>query len=85
MEEGKKWESRQNECGLFTNTLHPEKSDANGQIDVPCSHCGDINSFWVSGWRKVTQNGVKYLKLKLRAKTAGKGPNDTRVDNEAPF
>lgn len=85
MEEGKKWENRQNECGLFVNTLHPEKSDFNGQIDVVCSHCGNAGGFCVSGWRKVTSSGSKYLKIKLRAKTPGRGPNDARVGAAEPF
>jgi hypothetical protein len=79
MEEGKRFEARQNECGLFTNTLHPEKSDLYGQIDVLCSHCGNAGGFWVSGWQKVTSAGSKYLKIKLRPKTPGRGPNDARV------
>jgi hypothetical protein len=57
VEEGKKWESRQNECGLFTNTLHPEKSDFNGRIDVSCPSCSNVGEFWISGWRKATSAG----------------------------
>jgi hypothetical protein len=84
MEDGKRFEARQNECGLFVNTLHPEKSDFNGQIDVACSHCGSASAFWVSGWKKVTSAGNKFLKIKLRAKTPGRGPNDVRANAE-PF
>ena len=85
VEDGKRFEAKQNECGLFVNTLHPEKSDFNGQIDVLCSHCGNASGMWVSGWRKVTSSGSKYLKIKLRAKTPGRGPNDARVGAAEPF
>jgi hypothetical protein len=79
VEDGKGFEARQNECGLFINTLHPDKSDLNGQLSVLCSHCGNASGFWVSGWKKVTSAGSKYLKIKLRAKTPGRGPNDARI------
>ena len=85
MEDGKKRESRQNECGLFANTLHPDLSDFNGQIDVVCPSCGNAGGFWISGWRKVTSSGGKFLKLKLRAKVPGRGPNDARVGDTEPF
>jgi hypothetical protein len=82
--EEKSFEARQNECGLFINTLRPEKSDLNGQIDVACSHCGNASAFWVSGWRRVTSRGTKYLKIRLRPKQPGKGPN-VQSSDEAPF
>jgi hypothetical protein len=57
-----------NEAGLFANTLHPDKSDFNAQIDVQCGHCEAITSFWINGWKKVTKTGGKYISLSLRPK-----------------
>ena len=85
VEDGKRFEARQNECGLFVNTLHPEKSDFNGRIDVLCPSCSNVGEFWVSGWRKVTSAGNKYLKIKLRVRTPGRGPNDAQVGDTDPF
>jgi hypothetical protein len=82
MEDGMKWESRQNECGLFRNTLHPEKSDFNGRIDVLCPSCSNVGGYWVSGWTKLTSAGGKYLKIKLRVRTPGRGPNEPQTRTE---
>jgi hypothetical protein len=85
VEDGRKFEARQNECGLFRNTLHPEKSDFKGRIDVLCPSCSNASGFWVSGWTKLTSAGGKYLKIKLRVRTPGRGPNDARVGDKEPF
>jgi hypothetical protein len=63
------YERKVNRCGLFPNTLHPDKSDFNAQLDIECGHCGKVTNFWVNGWRKVTASGGKYLSLSLRRKT----------------
>jgi hypothetical protein len=65
------YDRKKNEAGLFANTLHPDKSDFNGQIDVECAHCGKQTGFWMNGWRKVTKTGGKYLSLSLRPKRIG--------------
>ncbi len=63
------YERRVNECGLFANTTHPDKSDFNALLDVECGHCGKVTNFWVNGWKKVAKSGKKYLSLSLRPKT----------------
>jgi hypothetical protein len=65
------YERRKNEAGLFPNTEHTDKSDFNGQIDVECAHCNRVTNFWMSGWRKVTKTGNKFLSLALRPKRLG--------------
>jgi hypothetical protein len=73
------FERKVNECGLFPNTVHPDKSDFNAQIDIECAHCGRQTSFWMNGWRKVTKTGGKYLSLALRPKKLGEsGRTGTR-------
>lgn len=64
------FERKVNECGLFPNTVHPDKSDFNAQIDVQCEHCGKTTGYWLNGWRKITRTGGKYISLALRAKSA---------------
>jgi hypothetical protein len=66
------FEPKVNQAGLFPNTVDPDKSDFNGQIQVECANCGRVTAFWINGWRKVTKTGGKYLSLALRLKgTAG--------------
>ncbi len=65
------FERKVNQCGLFPNTARPELSDMNGQITIQCAHCDQVTDFWMSGWRKVTKAGGKYLSLALRPKRIG--------------
>lgn len=65
------FERKKNQCGLFPNTVSPDKSDFNGQIDVECAHCSRTTAFWMNGFRKATKAGSKYLKLILRPKRIG--------------
>ena len=62
------YERKVNNAGLFPNTVHPDKSDFNGQIDIACAYCGKQTGFWMNGWRKVTKTGGKYLSIALRPK-----------------
>jgi hypothetical protein len=68
--DAKMYERKVNQAGLFPNTLRPEKSDFNAQLDVECGQCGKVTNFWVNGWRKITQSGGKYIALSLRSKAA---------------
>jgi hypothetical protein len=65
------YERRVNQCGIFPNTAQPEKSDFNGQLALQCAHCSRVTDYWLSGWRKVTKAGGKYLSLSLRPKRIG--------------
>jgi hypothetical protein len=76
------FERKVNECGLFANTLHPDKSDFNAQIDVECGHCGKVTGFWINGWKKVTKTGGKYISLSLRPKTMHSRPAGAAPAND---
>ena len=80
------YERKVNNAGLFPNTVHPDKSDFTGQIDVACAHCGKQTGFWMNGWRKVTKTGGKYLSLSLRPKHGhpGVAPSPTD-DSDIPW
>jgi hypothetical protein len=83
--ENKKFESKANECGLFPNTRRPEKSDVNGQIEIMCGCCGNASGYYVNGWRRETNAGLKYLKLRLTPKQqSGNAPSETQ-SNQDPF
>jgi hypothetical protein len=83
------FERKVGEAGLFVNTAHPEKSDYNGQLTVQCAHCNQVTDFWMSGWRKVTKTGMKYLKLALRPKRLNEhgeaGAAGAADDGDVPF
>ena len=80
------FERKVGECGLFPNTVHPDKSDYNGQLDVECAYCGRQTSFWINGWRKVTKTGGKYLSLALRPKKVGEhGRTAPRLKPPSPM
>lgn len=79
------FERKTNECGLFPNTVHPDKSDVNGQIDVKCANCGQVTAFWINGWCKVTKTGGKYLSLALRLKGAPAGNGRQPAADLDPF
>jgi len=72
------------EAGLFPNTKTPDKSDVNGRIELECPHCNQTQDYWVDGWKRQTQQGSKYLKIRLRPKLPGKGPNAAQ-SNQEPF
>jgi hypothetical protein len=57
-----------------------DRSDLNGRIDVECLHCGRRSGFWVNGWRKVSQNGVKYLSLALKPRAESAAQGDRRAN-----
>jgi len=61
------FQAKPNICGLFKNTRN-DKSDLTGQIEIACPHCGASASWWVNGWRKVSQNGLAYIGLALKPK-----------------
>jgi hypothetical protein len=56
-----------NTCGLFKNERN-DRSDFTGQITIECPRCHASSGWWVNGWRKVSQGGVKYLYLALKPK-----------------
>jgi hypothetical protein len=62
-----------NQCGIFVNTKSPDRSDFGGRFEIECPHCKKTHDHWVDGWRKVTASGTKYLKIRLRPKTPGRG------------
>ena len=64
------YERKVNECGLFPNTTHPDRSDFNAQVDIACEHCRRTTAYWLNAWKKVTKTGGKYLSLAFRAKSA---------------
>lgn len=71
--------AKPNQCGLFTNTKDPSKSDLNGSIEVACPRCHATSPFWVNAWHKVAKTGTKYISIALKAKTR------TAVDSEIPL
>ena len=62
------FEQKLNECGLFDNTRN-DRSDLSGSITIARPHCGATSSWWVNGWRKVSQNGLAYISLALKPKS----------------
>jgi hypothetical protein len=62
------FEPKLNSCGLFRNDRN-DKSDFTGRIDIVCPKCHASSSWWVNGWRKVSQGGLKYLYLALKPKS----------------
>jgi hypothetical protein len=76
------FERKVNQAGLFPNTLHPDKSDFNKQLDVECGHCGKVTNFWLNGWNKITKTGGKYISLSLRPKAAAPAPNPRELGDE---
>jgi hypothetical protein len=77
------FERKPNQCGLFVNTKSPDKSDYNAQIDVQCPNCNVLTSYWVNGWRKVSNSGMKFISLALRAKQSR--ASATVDDSDVPF
>ena len=69
------YEQKPGACGLFDNTRN-DKSDLSGSIQIECPKCHTTSSWWVNGWRKVSQNGLAYISLALRPKS------DTAADRE---
>jgi len=61
------YEQKLNTCGLFTNTKN-DRSDLSGQITIECPTCHVSSGWWMNGWRRVSQNGTKYLALTLKPK-----------------
>jgi hypothetical protein len=61
------FQPKDNECGLFINTRN-DKSDLDGVIAVECPACSNVSAFSVSGWHKVSANGLKSIKLVLKPK-----------------
>jgi hypothetical protein len=82
VEDGK-FQPKQNEAGLFANTRN-DKSDFTGRIELECPHCNQSQGYWVDGWKRQTQQGSKYLKIRLRPRQPGRGPNETQSNRE-PF
>ena len=60
------FERKVNQTGLFVNTRAPEKSDFTATIDIECPKCRAVSPWWVSGWNKTAQSGLKYISLALR-------------------
>lgn len=56
-----------NSRGRFENTRN-DKSDLTGQIQIERPKCHATSGWWVNGWRKVSQNGLAYISLALKAK-----------------
>lgn len=69
------FEAKLNTCGLFKNDRN-DRSDFSGRIEVECPRCGVRSGFWVNGWRKVSQAGMKYLYLVLKPRSETATNND---------
>lgn len=77
------YESKPNQCGLFTNDNG--KSDHSGNIDVVCGHCGRETKFWVNGYNKVARSGVHFINLVLKMKRQVTGEGGQGGGDDIPF
>jgi hypothetical protein len=62
------YEPKPNQCGLFTNDRHPDKSDLSGAIEIQCPKCRASSRYWVNGWHRTAQSGKSYIQLTLKLK-----------------
>jgi len=59
--------AKPNTGGLFENTKN-DRSDLSGQIEIECPRCHQKTSWWMNGWRKVSQSGLSYINVVLKPK-----------------
>ena len=81
-----------NSGSLFTNdkkVAGTNQKDSNGSGELTCQHCGEVNVFWIAGWRKVSQNGKKFLSMAFQPKEPVAKPEaaegEEEYDSDVPF
>ena len=69
---------------LFKNDKKTETKhkDSNGSGELTCQHCGEVNTFWIVGWRKVSQTGKHFLSMSFQPKEVKQAEASTATDAE---
>jgi len=76
---------------LFKNDkkTEPKHKDSNGSGELTCQHCGEVNTFWIAGWRKVSQTGRHFLSMSFQPKEVKQAEaselESFEDDNSIPF